>query len=199
MTTLNELRGRVRRDLRDTDAAAYRWDDAQLDRHIGRALAELSLAMPRELSALVATVPGSRELPLAGLEGLIAVEGVAYPVGVPAGWTRWGERVFLETERTPAGEDAEVRYMASHVLDEEGSTLPEAFMDVLATGAAAFAAVEMSAGTIDRLNTGGAGVPGEYGAWGRARMTAFRQLLRMHGREGKLGMRRLTGGSQARL
>src|SRR5215207_1269054 len=46
MITLSDIRTRVRKDLHDTDSGAYRWTDAQLDRHIERSLSDLSLACP---------------------------------------------------------------------------------------------------------------------------------------------------------
>jgi len=36
MTTIADIRGRVRKDLGDTTAGAYRWTDDELDRHIER-------------------------------------------------------------------------------------------------------------------------------------------------------------------
>ena len=48
---LSEMRTRVRQDLRDLDAADYRWSDAELDRHIEHGVRELSLAVPQEAKA----------------------------------------------------------------------------------------------------------------------------------------------------
>ncbi len=59
---LPTMRTRVRRDLHDEDAASQRWSDNELDRHIGRALRELSLAAPLEASSTLATRAGSRGL-----------------------------------------------------------------------------------------------------------------------------------------
>ncbi len=53
MTTLPDIRDRVRSDLRDLDADAARWSDAELDRHISRALADVSLAAPAEATTIV--------------------------------------------------------------------------------------------------------------------------------------------------
>lgn len=193
MTTLNDIRDRLRRDLRDNDEP-YRWDDGQLDRHIARALADLSLASPRELSALVATTPGSRALDVSGLEGLIAIEAIEYPAGryPPAymGFSHWAETVTLHTDGLPDGSDAQVHYVAAHALDGDGGTVPAALEDTLATGAAAYAALEYAAYAIDRLTTGDR-VAEQYAAWGRAWLAAFRELLRQHGRERRLSARRL--------
>lgn len=56
MTTLSDIRTRVREDLRDTEAE--RWPEDQIDRHIAHALSDLSLAAPRELSDDLATTSG---------------------------------------------------------------------------------------------------------------------------------------------
>ena len=39
---LDDLRDRLRQELHDEDSGAYRWQDAVLDRHIERAVRELS-------------------------------------------------------------------------------------------------------------------------------------------------------------
>lgn len=195
MTTLADIRGRVRKDLGDTAAGAYRWTDDQLDRHIERALDELSRAIPREQVATVATTAGSREVDLSGLTGLIEVESVEYPVdSFPpemTGFSTWADSLTLHVERLPDGGVARIYYTARHVLDGSGSTLPSFLEDVLAAGAGAFAALEAGIGGIDRLNTGGPDVAKQYESWGRARLTAFRQLLHQQGRSNRVRVRRL--------
>ncbi|MBI4308059.1 MAG: hypothetical protein HY684_04565, partial [Chloroflexi bacterium] len=75
---LNDMRTRVRKDLRDEDSSAYRWTDAELDRHIDHALQDVSLAAPLEAKATLTTTAGSRDLSVAGLAGLVALEAVEY-------------------------------------------------------------------------------------------------------------------------
>lgn len=194
MTTLTDVRTRIRKDLHDLDSAAYRWADSQLDRHIGRALDELSLAIPLEKTALVATTNGSRDLSLSSLTGLIEVEAVEYPVGgFPPAYietSRWGDTITLHVDRPPAGADARVYYTARHTLDTSGTTLPGHLEDLVAMGASAYAALEQGAFTIDRLNTGEQ-VSREFEAWGRARLTAFTQLLHQYGRKNRVRSGRL--------
>ena len=186
MTTLADIRSRVRTDLHDTDSGAYRWSDADLDRHIARALDDVSRAIPREQSATLATTTGSRDLSLATLAGLIEVEAVEYPAGefppAYAGFTAWAGTLSLHTPTVPNGADAKVHYTALHTLDANGSTLPGHLEDLVAAGAGAYAALEWSAFTIDRLNTGGDEVAKQYASWARARLTAFEQLLKHHAR-----------------
>jgi hypothetical protein len=195
MTTLSDIRTRVRKDLHDTDSSAYRWTDDELDRHISRALDELSLAIPQEKTATLATTAGSRDLSLGSLTGLIEVEAVELPEGEfpPAyvGFSRWGNTLTLHMDLPPDGEEARLFYTARHALDDTGSTLPGQFEELLATGAGAYAALELSSFATDRLNTGGPGVAEQYASWARARLTAFRQLLFQHGRANRVRGRRL--------
>ena len=195
MTTLPDIRARVRKDLHDTDASVYRWTDSQLDRHIDRALSDLSIAIPLEKSATIATTNASRELPLASLAGLISVEAVEYRTGEypPSyvGFSRWADSLTLHLDTPPDGSNAKVLYTARHTLDGAGSTLPVFLEDVLATGAAGYAALELEAFSTDRVTTGGSAVVDQYGAWGRAWLTAFRELLRHYGRDNRARPQRL--------
>lgn len=192
MVTLTDVRDRVRQDL--SDVAAERWPDDQLDRHIDHALNELSLAIPQELSELMATTPGSRDLAIDGLAGLIEVEAVEYPVEqfppAYAGFSTWGATLALHLETPPDGADAKVFYLAMHILDEDGSTLPDQFVDILVTGASAYAALELASDTTNSLNLD-PGATEKYAAWSRARLTAFRQLLHTYGRKNRVRNRRL--------
>ena len=51
MSTLGQVRERVRRDLHDEDTNSYRWTDDALNRHIERALAKVSKVAPHEKTA----------------------------------------------------------------------------------------------------------------------------------------------------
>lgn len=193
-TTLADIRDRIRKDLRDTDAAAYRWTDAQLDRHIDHAMSELSAAMPLEKSATVATTAGSRDLSLAGYTDLVNVETVEYPVAsFPpsyAGFSTWATTLTIQSETVPTGGNAKLYYTARHTADGSGTSLSPFQVDVLVTGAGAYAALEQSAYTADRVTTG-KDVDERYAAYARARLTAFRQLLLTYGRGNRVRGRRL--------
>jgi hypothetical protein len=195
MTTLADIRTRVRKDLHDIDSGAYRWTDSEIDRHIGRALDELSLAIPQEKSSTVATTAGSRDVSLASISGVIDVEAIEFPAGEfpPAyvGFSRWANTITLHGEREPDGENAKLYYTARHTLDDTGTTLPGHLEELLTTGAGAYAALEWSSFATDRLNMGGPGVADQYAAWARARLTAFRQLLFQQSRANRVRGRRL--------
>ena len=193
-TTLTDVRDRIRKDLRDTDSAAYRWTDAQLDRHIDRVVSELSAAMPQELSATVATTAGSRNLSLAALTNLVEVEAAEYPLNdfPPAyvGFSTGAGTLALGLDEAPTGGNAKLYYTARHTLDGAGTSLSAFQVDILVTGAAAYAALEQSVFASDRLMTGGEGTAERFASYGRARLTAFQQLLFQYGRKNRLRARR---------
>nr|WP_297807805.1 hypothetical protein [Tepidiforma sp.] len=195
MTTLADFRERMRIDLQDPDGE--RWTDAALDRHFGRALAELSRAAPREARLTAATAPGSRELSLAGIPGLLGVARAEYPAGLePPAFRRFavfGSLLRFEDGPLPDGSDCRLWCRLLHEADDAGSTLPAALEDIAVLGATAFAAAEAASGTLERL-TLNAGTAAAYAAMARERETAFRQLLRELGGRGRLRARRAGAG-----
>jgi len=76
--TLSEMITLVRRELKDESSAL--WSDDDLTRHIDRAVAELSEAIPREQKATLATVADSREVDISSLTDRVMVEAAEYPV-----------------------------------------------------------------------------------------------------------------------
>ena len=145
---LPSMRTRLRRDLRDTDPANERWPDEALDRHIERALRELSLAAPLEATATLRTVAGSRDLSVATLTDRVSVDAVEYPAGLypPSRppFSLWGDTLTIEVGGAPGGGEAvTVHYSKLHTLNDAGSTLPRALDDLVATGAGAYAALRV--------------------------------------------------------
>ncbi len=196
MTTLTEIRARVRADLHDEDPADYRWDSAELDRHISHALREMSLAVPLEAKVTLDAVPGSRDVSLSSLTDRVLVDSVEYPAGQsPPEFTDfrvWGDTLTLLAERVPAQDEQVVVYYGKlHSLDYVASTVPPALEDVLVTGASGYAAHSLSGFTINRLNTGGDSVWRDYMVWGRERMNAFHRALARYGPGGRIRSRRL--------
>jgi hypothetical protein len=195
---LDTMLARVRADLRDPDGE--RWSDETLTRHVEHALGDLSLAAPREVTATLTTTDGSRELSLASLTGLVAIDAVEYPASqyppllVP--FSTWGDTLTLEIGRTPAeGEAVTVRYSATHTLDGLGdaevTTVPDALHDLVVTGVAAYAAIEWASYATNRVNVGGDDVWRRYLTWGQDRLASFSRALAKHGRERRLRSRRL--------
>ena len=174
MTSLSEIRARLRLDLGDPTACL--WSDAELDRFIGRAVCEFSHASPRKLTATVPTSAGDPTISLAPFEGLVGVDGVEYPIDEfpPRSLevSRSGNALLLHFNGPPAGADCRVSYSASHRLDCQTSTIPPQFDDLIIAGAAAHAA-------LDGAQPEGA-TPDRGAGRARARLTAFRQLLHDH-------------------
>ena len=193
---LSEMRTRLRTDLHDEDAANYRWTDAELDRHIDRAVREFSLALPLEATATLTTAAGSRDLSIASLTDLVAIEAVEYPVGeYPLSFVRysvWLNTLAMLIDGTPSGgEDVNVFYTTLHTLDVSSSTIPPRFEDVIAGAAGGYAAVEWSSFATNRVNVGGQDVWRDYLTWGRERLADFQRMLAKHGRRNAVRVRRL--------
>jgi len=193
---LPEMRTLVRRDLHDEDPAGYRWSDDEIDRHIARAVRELSLAVPLEAKTVLTTTAGSRDLSLASLADRVVVEAVEYPVDQypPAyvSFSLWADTLTLLVDSPPlAAQEVNVFYGRLHTLDDTTSTVPAALEDVLATGAAAYAALEWASFASNRVNVGGADVWRSYLVWGQERLAAFAAALARHGRRSGVRARRL--------
>ena len=193
---LPAMRTRVRRDLHDEESGKYRWTDHEIDRHIQRALNEVSTASPQELKAALTASAGSRELSLSSLNGLLSVQAVEYPAGqYPPSYVRfsvWSDALTLLVPAAPAGgETVNLYYNAHHVLDAVSSTLPASLEEVVASGAGAYAAIERSNFAINRSNTGGEEVWQRYLTWGQDRMAAFLRRLAELGRNNAVRVRSL--------
>jgi hypothetical protein len=193
---LPTMRALVRRDLHDEDSANYRWTDAELDRHIDRTVKELSLAVPLDSKATLTTSADSRELSLASLTGLVVVEAVEYPVGTYppeyVAFCLWGDTLTLLVDQAPLeAEDVSVFYGALHTLDATSSTIPSHLEDLVATGAAAYAALEWASFATNRVNVGGVDTWRHYLIWGQERLAAFARGLAQHGRRARVRVRQL--------
>lgn len=193
---LSQMRDRLRKDLHDEDAANQRWTDAELDRHIQRAVREFSLSVPLEAKTALSTTADSRDLSIAGLTDLVAIEAAEYPVGnypptyVP--FSVWLSTLTMLIDSSPgAVEDVDVYYTKLHTLDATTSTLPARFEDVVATGAVAYAALEWASFATNRVNVGGQDVWRDYLTWGQERLAEFQRALARHGRRNTVRVRRL--------
>jgi hypothetical protein len=193
---LSDMRTNVRRDLHDEDPANYRWTDTVLDRHIGRAVRELSLAIPLEAKATLTTTADSRDISLASLTDLIAVEAVEYPLGeyppsyVP--FSIWLSTLTLLVDSIPtSAQSVDIYYAKMHTLDATTSTLPTHLEELVASGAAAYAAIEWASFATNRINVGGQDVWRQYLAWGQERLAAFSRALAKHSRRNAVRVRRL--------
>lgn len=189
------IRSNVRNDLHDNDAANYVWTDAVLDRHIGHAVAEYSLYDPLETKSTIAATPNSRDISIASLTPLIAIERVEWPtLQFPpqfVGFSVWGTTLTLDSVAAPtAADNVFIYWLKQHTLDAGSSTIPPSDDDLIAIGAAGFAALDRDAYAINRLNTGGDDVWGRYGTFGNGRLADFRAQLALRGRNNTVRQRR---------
>jgi hypothetical protein len=192
---LAEMRTLVRRDLGDEASGNYRWSDDEIDRHITHALKDFSEALPREQKALIATVSGSREISLSSLTNRVMIEAVEYPVGLyPVSYQRfafWQDMMTLLGPDVPDGAVCCVYYGQLHTLDSSGSTIPAIYEELIASGAAGYAAVQQGVYAIDRVNTGGSGTPQDWENRGRHQLAYFRSELKRSGRRNRVRMKQL--------
>jgi len=187
---LTDMRAMVRRDLHDEDDGNYRWTDDELNRHIARAVKDLSEYLPSEQKATKATTSGLRELDILNLSDRVMMMAVEYPVDqFPRRYQRfslWGDTLTILSEEIPDGSNAYVYYGKLHTLDADGSTIPGRYEDLVAAGAAGYAAVEWAIFAVNRVNVGGDTTPREFLGWGRERLNFFRQELRRLGRRNRV-------------
>lgn len=200
---LSQMRARLRADLHDEDDNNYRWTDDALSRHIQHAARELSSAVPLQARATLIASEGSRDLPVDSLQDMVSIEAVEYPAGMyPPCYVRfslWGQTLILLTDRTPVeGEEVRVYYGKLHTLSEETSTIPPALEELVATGAAGYAAIEWASFATNRVNLGGEDTWRNYLAWGQDRLAAFMRGLAKHSRRNALRPRRMYSPYEAR-
>jgi hypothetical protein len=190
-----EMRARLRKDLKDEDPANYRWSDEELNRHIDHAVRELSLSSPLPAKATIATTPGSREISLSGLADLIEVEAVEYPQGLfPPNYvpfSLWGDTLTLLTPEVPQGEDVTIYYGKLHTLDDTSSTIPPHLEELVAIGAAAYAALQWANYAINRVTVGGEETWRHYLIWGQDRLSQFMRGLSKYSQKNVVRVRRL--------
>ncbi len=190
---LSEMRAIVRRDLKDEDAANYRWTDNELDRHINHVIRDLSEAIPYEQKATEATTASSRDIDISSLGDRIMVQAAEYPVDkFPQQFQRfslWGDIITLLGDEVPDGSNAYIYYGKLHTLDASSSTIPSYLEDLIAAGVCGYAAVEWAVYAINRVNVGGTMTPREFLAWGNERLRFFKSELKRLGRRNRVRVR----------
>ena len=190
------IRANVRKDLHDEDSSNYRWTDAVLDRHIGRAVIEYSIADPLEQKTTLAATPASRDVSIASLTNLVEVENVEWPVGqFPprlVGFSTWQTTLTMDAVNAPsAADNITIYWTRLHTLDGSTSTIPPRFDELIAEGAAGYAALDWTSFATNRLNTAGDDVWGRYKAFADERLRQFRADLSRLGRNNTVRLRRL--------
>ena len=195
-SNIGDIRDAVRIDLHDEDATAYRWTDASLDRHITRAVHDYQLAAPLEQKTTLTATAGSRDLSVASLTDLIDIDAVEWPTGEfpprRVGWSQWSDTITMDVLNAPSdADDVIVYWLGPHTLDALTSTTPPEHDELIATGAAGYAALDWTSFATNRLNIGSADVWGRYKAFADERLRAFRAELRRLGRSNTVRQTRL--------
>jgi hypothetical protein len=200
MSSLATIRAAVRIDLHDDPAS--RWTDAVLNRHIQRAVREYSHFSPDEQMSTLTTAANSRNVDVSTLTPLIRIVAAEYPTGqyppefVP--FTLWGETLTLDLEAAPSGTpNVNVYWHKEHAIN--GSvTFPSSHDDIIATGAAGYAALDLQSYTSNKVNTSGSAF-GEYQEFGAERLRAFAQMLRALPQASRVKVARLYTPVEARF
>ena len=181
--TLTTVTADLRIELKDTDASNYRWTDAELARHIERAVDQFSRANPREMKSTKATTASSREIDISsGYDDLIRIHAVEYPVDkFPRQFQRfsyYNQLITLAGDVVPDGSNSYIYWGKVHTLSGSTNTIQEHHLPVVITGAAGFAALAWAAYAVNRVNVGGEGTPKDWLRWGQGRIRDFRHSLR---------------------
>lgn len=150
MSTLSEVRAALRIVLGDSSAAGYLWSDGALNQAINDGIRSYSRACPRESTATVTTVVGTREYDLpAGCERVLRVEWVELGVDLleggnseGAGFELFGGHLVVTPTPTVSGQTLALSYLGPHAApsnDTDVSTVPAGDEDLLLAAAAALA------------------------------------------------------------
>ncbi|MBI4571547.1 MAG: hypothetical protein HY723_06315 [Chloroflexi bacterium] len=203
MSNLSTIRATVRTDLHDEDTANQRWADAELDRHIRRALLEYSLHAPLEQKSTLSTTAGSRDISVGSLTPRVRIIAVEYPTGdYPPSYTPfslWGDTLTLDVSAAPASvQNASVYWHKAHSINGT-VTFPSSHDDIIATGAAAYAALEWASFATNRLNVAGDEAWGRYMQFANVRLVAFKEQLRRLPEASRARTSRLYTPAGARL
>ncbi len=203
MSDLATIRAAVRTDLHDEDPPNERWTDAELDRHIRRALLEYSLQSPLEAKSTLQTSAGSRDIDVSTLASRVRIVAAEFPTGeyppsyVP--FSLWGDTLTLHLTGAPSSaQDVDIYWHQVHTINGT-VTFPSAHDDIIVTGGAAYAALEWASFSSNRLNVGGDDVWGRYMEFGNLRLAAFKEQLRQLPEVSRAKTARLYTPVEARL
>ncbi len=177
---LNQMRGRVREDLMDTDPATQLWADAEIENMVQRVVGEYSLRAPIEALDDVATAPADPEIDISGLADLIKVVSVEWPLAqVPPFYQRfqfWAGKLFMPVEGD--GSDARIRWLKRHELTVAATTIPEEHQELIILGATGYLAMSISVHTVDRATISGERATVNYRDWGKERLQRYEARLK---------------------
>lgn len=201
-TALEIITARVRQDLHDEDSSNYRWTTAVLQRHIDRALRELSHAIPSEQKSTLSTVAGTRDISFSSLTDLIRIVAVEYPTGnypptyVP--FSIWQTTLTLLIDSAPSAiANVYVYWHKLHALATT-TTLETWTQDILVAGAAGYAALDWASYSANRINLGGDPTYQHYKDFADTALAYFHAELRRVGLSGSLRTSRMYTPTEPR-
>lgn len=152
MGTLGDLKARLRRQLEDTNAAAYLWSDAELADDLAAAYRDYARRFPRLATVAFNGSPSTTTFALPAdartVVGVQAPDGTAIPsrgvllpeFGAAQSWAQVGATLVLQ-EGTEAGQ-VRVTYRGLYpypAADGDPSGLPDEGEDIAVLGAAVYA------------------------------------------------------------
>jgi hypothetical protein len=181
MTTLTTMQAGVRRDLKDEDAASYRWTDDEIDRAIEKAVLVYSGYCPlMQLDTTIHTVDQSNTVNLATLTDRIDVVKIEHPIDKQPYLSRrfkvWGDVLTFQDGYVGDGEVCNIYWLKKHTLGTT-STIPAAHDYIIAMGAVAFAVSSQAQYQVNLANVGGQTVNKDYASWAEAAFEAFYDRL----------------------
>ena len=163
---LTEFIARLRLDLNDTDEAAYRWTDADLENHIQRAVNLYNQHVHLDLTMDIATIVGSRLIDLSGYTNIVSVYHVEYPIGeyppLMQQFSFFENTLTIEMGEEGDGSNARLYCGALHTVDETTGTIPTIHEEMICVGAEAFALYQKAVYAADRVSIGGEKTASEF-------------------------------------
>jgi hypothetical protein len=190
---LTEMRALVRADLQDTDSQNYRWTDDEVDGAIDRVVMEYSLHAPIEQQTEIATTDGDTELDISSLSGLLEIESIEFPVGKPPKYLQrfeyWAGKIYMEDKGD--GTNARVRWLKSHTLTAQSTTIPTEHEEIIVLGATGYLAMSAAAYTVDRATIAGHYATINYKAWGKERLDRYDKQLKQIARRNRVTQKEL--------
>lgn len=179
--TLADFISRVRTDLDDTNASNYRWTDAQLTRHIEKAVRLYSAVSPLQIVVDKPTTAGSRTIDLAAETDLIIVYHVEYPIGEYPPYLQqfsfFQDTLTIEMAQLGDGSNARLYCGKLHAVTASGSTIPPVHEEIICAGAEAFALVQKGVFATDRVSIGGQATATEFARQARELRDRFDRSL----------------------
>ena len=168
--TLTEFVAQIRIALSDTDPTDYRWTDADLETHIGRAVRLYNEYCHLDVTIDAPTTLGSRIIDLSAgvaiVDTIVEVYHVEYPIGeyppFMQQFSYFQTTLTIEMGEEGDGSNARLYCGALHTVDETTGTIPSIHEEWICLGATAFALYQKAVYSADRVSIGGEKTASEF-------------------------------------